>query len=385
MTENDHKEAPSSNDKKGTPSKGRWTRVLLLGAGLLALAASTLYGWHYWTVGRYFQSTNDAYLRADQVTISPRVSGYIAEVYVIQNQNIKGGDRLFRIDERTFQVRVEQAAAELDEDKANEAEASAELARQQAQIEESKAQLAVSEANLKFTQLQEARYRPLATSGAEPSERYDQARNQRDQSEAQVALNAAQLDAAKRMIPSLEARLAQTKAAEERAQAQLHQAQIDLDDTTVSTPVAGRVGDLTARVGQYAESGSRMMSVVPIQDLYLEANYKETQIGLMRIGQPAIIKVDALPQETLHGTLLSLSPGTGSEFSIIPPQNATGNFTKVVQRIPVRVKVDAGPEARKILMPGLSIEVQIDTRSAKGFVEQEEQESEHSRKDGGAK
>ena len=178
----------------------------------------------------------------------------------------------------------------------------------------------------------------------------------------------------KQMIPSLEARIAQAEAAVEQGQAQLRQAQIDLEDTVIISPIAGRIGDLTVRIGQYVSSGTRMMDLVPIQDLYLEANYKETQIGLMRVGQPAFIKVDALPQEELNGMVASISPGTGSEFSIIPSQNATGNFTKIVQRVAVRIKIDAGPAARKVLLAGLSVEVRVDTRSAKEFVEREEQE-----------
>ncbi len=146
------------------------------------------------------------------------------------------------------------------------------------------------------------------------------------------------------------------------------------------SPVAGRVGDLTARIGQFVQPGMRMMTVVPVHDLYLEANYKETQISLMRVGQPATIEVDALPNEKLHGEVLSFSPGTGSEFSLLPPQNATGNFTKVVQRVPVRIRIDAGPEARKVLVPGLSIVVDVDTRTAKADINRQRGELQDSRK-----
>ncbi|WAB76996.1 HlyD family secretion protein [Rhodopseudomonas palustris] len=357
-----------------------WLRWGLITAAILLLLGGTGYGWYWWTTGSYFQSTNDAYLKADQVSIAPNVSGYLVGVPVVQNQTIAAGDQLAKIDDRSYRVRVEQAKAQLDQARAGKARAEAELNRQYAQIEQANAQLGQSEVSLAFAENQVARYRPLAASGAEATERYDQIRNQRDQARAQVALNNAQVESARRMVPSIEAQIAEAQAAIEQAEAQLHQAQIDLDNTVVVSPIAGRVGDLTARVGQFVQPGMRMMTVVPLHDLYLEANYKETQIGLMRVGQPATIEVDALPNEKLHGEVLSFSPGTGSEFSLLPPQNATGNFTKVVQRVPVRIRIDAGPEARKVLVPGLSIVVDVDTRNAKADIDRQRGELQDSRK-----
>jgi membrane fusion protein (multidrug efflux system) len=145
----------------------------------------------------------------------------------------------------------------------------------------------------------------------------------------------------------------------------------------VKSPVAGRVGDRTVRVGQFVQPGTRLMTIVPVQDIYLEANFKETQIGLMRPGQPAIIHIDALDGADLHGTVSSFSPGTGSEFALLPPQNATGNFTKIVQRVPVRIHVDAGEEARQVLLPGLSVTVKVDTRSGREAAARSGSQSRH--------
>ncbi|ABD89133.1 secretion protein HlyD [Rhodopseudomonas palustris BisB18] len=382
----DQEQAPPPTDHDDTQGKlapsmlsNPWLRWGLITAAILLLLGGTGYGWYWWTTGSYFQSTNDAYLKADQVSIAPNVSGYLVGVPVVQNQTIAAGDQLAKIDDRSYRVRVEQAKAQLDQARAGKARAEAELNRQYAQIEQANAQLGQSEVSLAFAENQVARYRPLAASGAEATERYDQIRNQRDQARAQVALNNAQVESARRMVPSIEAQIAEAQAAIEQAEAQLHQAQIDLDNTVVVSPIAGRVGDLTARVGQFVQPGMRMMTVVPVHDLYLEANYKETQIGLMRVGQPATIEVDALPNEKLHGEVLSFSPGTGSEFSLLPPQNATGNFTKVVQRVPVRIRIDAGPEARKVLVPGLSIVVDVDTRNAKAEINRQRREQQDSR------
>ena len=137
----------------------------------------------------------------------------------------------------------------------------------------------------------------------------------------------------------------------------------------IRASIAGRVGDLSARIGQFVQRGLRLMSVVPVEQLYLEANFKETQLGLMRQGQPAEIDVDALPGVTLHGHVASLAPGTGAQFSLLPPQNATGNFTKIVQRVPVRIAIDADPSIKKLLLPGMSVEVSVDTRSAREELE----------------
>ena len=159
----------------------------------------------------------------------------------------------------------------------------------------------------------------------------------------------------------------------------MRQAQADLGTTTIRSSIAGRIGDRTVRVGQYVQPGTRLMSVVPVDQVYLVANFKETQIGLMRAGQPATIEVDALSGSTLHGTVESFAPGTGAQFALLPPQNATGNFTKVVQRVPVRIHIDAGPEARRVLVPGLSVTVTVDTLGAKQERKEVDRESDRAK------
>jgi membrane fusion protein (multidrug efflux system) len=173
------------------------------------------------------------------------------------------------------------------------------------------------------------------------------------------------LQASEREITANQAQIQQARAQLDAAAENARQAQLDVQDTMVRSTLAGRVGDRAVRVGQYVQPGTRLMTIVPLQDIYLKANFKETQIGWMRAGQPATIKVDALPGVDLHGTVVSFAPGTGSQFALLPPENATGNFTKVVQRVAVRIRVDAEPETRAVLLPGLSVSVRVDTRSAR--------------------
>ena len=209
------------------------------------------------------------------------------------------------------------------------------------------------------------RYAPLAATGAETSERLAELTSTRDQALATLAANTAAVDAAETQIAATTAQIAQARAQLAAAEASARQAHLDLQDTVVRSALAGKVGDRSVRVGQYVQPGTRMLSVVPVQSTYLTANFKETQVGRMRVGQPVILHVDALPGTDLHGVVDSFAPGTGAQFALLPPENATGNFTKIVQRIPVRIRIETGPETRSVLLPGLSVTADVDTRSSR--------------------
>ncbi len=338
-------------------------RTMMLSAGLLLLLIAGIWGVRWWTVGRFIESTDDAYLQADSVTVAPKVSGYVAEVYVTDNQPVTAGQPLVRLDSRQYEAVLEQAKATIAARKADIERAAAELLQQKANIAQARAQLQGARASESHAIEEVKRYEPLVASGAEPNERLADLRNARNQASATTAADIAALEAAERQPATTQAQLDQARAQLEAAEASLRQAQLDMQDTVIRTTIAGRVGDRTVRVGQYAQPGTRLMTIVPVQDIYLEANFKETQIGLMRPGQPATIHVDALPGSDLHGTVVSFSPGTGSQFALLPPQNATGNFTKIVQRVPVRIRVDANQETRNLLLPGLSVTVRVDTRN----------------------
>jgi membrane fusion protein (multidrug efflux system) len=357
---------PTPTDTAGRPEKPSPLKnplivgvLIVVGAGLLILLAIWLV--NYWTRGRFVQSTNDAFIQADQVTVATRVSGFVDQVLVQDNQSVQAGQPLVRVDDRAPRAKMEQAMAEVDQGRASVVQAEAQIRQQEAQIAQSEAQLAGAETQAKFAKREAARYGPLAAAGAETAEKYDQMRQNGDQADATMAQDRAAVLAAKRQIDTLKAQILTANAQVEQAQAQVRQAKVDLDATLVRASIDGRVGDKTVRVGQYVQPGTAMMTVVPVQKVYLVANFKETQLGRMRVGQPATVKVDALGGKALHGVVESFSPGTGSQFALFPPNNATGNFTKVVQRIPTRIRIDAGPEARKVLAPGLSATVSVDT------------------------
>jgi membrane fusion protein, multidrug efflux system len=353
----------AANASATPPARRKVPRFLLpvgIVLGLVAVVALA----YWWIVGRFIQSTDDAYLQADSVTVAPKVSGYVTDVYVGDNAAVKAGDPLVRLDSRQYQAALDQAMATVDARKADIQRAQAGIQQQRAAIEQAKAQLQVAQVNARHTEDEVRRYGPLATTGAESGDQLSILISNCDQAKATLAADQAALDQAQAKIADLDAQIAQAHAQLEAAAASAKQSQLDLQDTLIRSSLTGRVGDRTVRVGQYAQPGTRLMTVVPVQSVYLTANFKETQIGRMRAGQSASVHVDALPDADLHGVVDSFAPGTGSEFALLPPENATGNFTKIVQRVPVRIRIDTDEQTRKRLVPGLSVTVDVDTRSA---------------------
>jgi membrane fusion protein (multidrug efflux system) len=362
-------DAPSRPEVAGKPGGGEPVRPkkrrLLI---VLAIAIATAGGiWlsHWWTVGRFIESTDDAYLQADSVTVAPKVSGYVTEVLVSDNQAVPAGAPLVRLDTRQYQASVDQAQATVDAREADLQRAQADLLQDNAKVAQTKAEEQVARLALQHAEDNVRRYAPLAATGAETTERLADLVSTRDQARATLASNAAAVHSAETEITAATAQVAQAGAQIEAARANLQQVKLDLHDTTLYSPLAGRVGDRTVRVGQYVQPGTRLLTVVPVQSVYLEANFKETQMGNMRVGQPATLHVDALHGIDLHGVVDSFAPGTGAQFALLPPENATGNFTKIVQRVPVRIRIETGPQTRRVLLAGLSVTVDVDTRSAR--------------------
>jgi membrane fusion protein (multidrug efflux system) len=348
------------------PARPSKIRRFLLPAGVVLAIAAVLALAYWWLVGRFIQSTDDAYLQADSVIVAPKVNGYVTDVYVGDNVAVKAGDPLVRLDSRQYQAALDQAKATIDARKADILRAQAAVPQQRAAIEQAKAQQQVAAVNARHTEEEVRRYEPLATTGAESGDQLSVLTANRDQARATLAADAAALAQAQERMADLDAQLAQAQAQLEAAQASERQAQLDLQDTLIRSSLSGRIGDRTVRVGQYAQPGTRMMTVVPVQSIYLTANFKETQVGRMRAGQPASLHVDALSGTDLHGVVDSFAPGTGSQFALLPPENATGNFTKIVQRVPVRIRIDANEQTRRLLVPGLSVTVDVDTHPAGG-------------------
>lgn len=365
--------APTADSLGKTPSHGDVVtspkvrslsrRSILLGSLALLIIVTVACGARWWLHGRFIESTDDAYLQADSVIVAPKVGGYVAEVLVRDNQVVVVGQPLARLDARQYEAAMDEAQATVTAREADVARSEAELVQQKANIAQAQANVIGAQANVRYAASQVERYAPLVKTGAETEERTAELRNAQTRAATALAANEAALRAAQVQTGTLQAKLEQARAQLSVAQAAARRAQIDLQDTVVRSTLAGRVADRAVRVGQFAQPGTRLLTVVPVQDLYLTANFKETQIGHMWPGQPVTIHVDALPDGDLYGTVESLAPGTGAQFALLPPQNATGNFTKIVQRVPVRIHVDIIPDsARAALVPGLSVTVDVDTR-----------------------
>jgi len=370
--------APAQDDdkqpEKPSPLKNpkvKWTLLLI---GLVVLIALVAWLVYYLTTGRYLQETNNAYLQADAVAVAPRVNGYVTGVFVGDNQTVKAGQPLLQIDERSYRATQQQAQAVVAVRQADIAAAEAGLQAQRATLLQARTQVTAAAASLRFAQGEAKRFAPLAASGADTHEHYESIVHDRDRAQAQYDAAKAQVAAAESQVQGASAQLDQARAGLQQAQADADQAQVAMEDTRLTARIDGRIGDKTVQVGQFVAAGTRLMSVVPVDALYLSANFKETQVGLMRPGQPARIEVDALSGVELDGVVESIAPGTGSQFALLPPENATGNFTKVVQRVPVRIRLKAGAEARKVLVPGMSATVTVDTRAAKDAKQRVEQE-----------
>ncbi|HET6609972.1 MAG TPA: HlyD family secretion protein [Rhodopila sp.] len=348
----------------GRTTRRPWLKQVSIAALCVAgIAAAGNYGHDYWTVGRFQVSTDDAYVQADYTTIAPRVSGYIAQVSVSDNQAVKAGQVLARIDDRDYRTALDQARADVSAAEAAVRNFDAQINLQQAEISQAQATIVTTQARLDFARADAARYRDLMKTGAGTVQKAQESRAQEEQLTAQSQRDDAALTAAQRKIEVLLTGKAQAIAQLAHSQAVAHQAELNLSYTIISAPVDGTVGARTLRVGQYVTAGTQLMAVVPLHAAYVVANYKETQLAHVRPGMQAAITVDGLPDLTLLGHVDSISPGSGLEFALLPPDNATGNFTKVVQRIPVKITFD-NPAVTRLLHAGMSAEPSIDTRSA---------------------
>ncbi len=341
-------------------TKGKLRRLLLAGAALAVLAGGGWYGWDYWTVGRFQVSTDDAYVKADNTTIAPKVSGYLSAVLVGDNEHIRAGQILARIDDRDFKVALDQTKADVAAAEAAIASKRAQLDVQHSVIEAARATLAVDSATQTFAEQENKRYTDLAGTGFGSVQNAQQAQSRYASAQAAVARDTANLASALRQVELLKADIAQAVAAQGRATALQHQAELNLGYTTITAPIDGVVGNRTLRTGQFVQAGTQLMSLVPATGAYVIANYKETQLTHVRKGQPVEIEVDMFPGQVVRGHVDSLAPASGQEFALLPPDNATGNFTKVVQRIPVKIALDATPVE---LRPGMSVIPTIATAS----------------------
>lgn len=342
----------------------RWRPALLAGAAILGLAAAGQFGWNYWTVGRFEVSTDDAYVQADNSIIAPKVSGYLSEVLVTDNQPVKAGQQLARIDDRDYVVAVAQANADVAAAQADVANVQASLDEQRAMIAQARSTVEVDRANLTFTQQDNDRYVSLARTGAGSVQNEQQAVSKLQVAQSSLQRDTAAVAAAEQRMEVLQAQLAKANAVLAHDHAVEDQAKLNLSYTTIVAPVDGVVGNRTLRVGQYVTAGTQLMAVVPLHGVYVVANFKETQLTDVRPGQPVEVDVDTFPGTVVKGHVDSIAPAAGQEFALLPPDNATGNFTKVVQRVPVKIALDAGDPLAGMLRPGMSVTPTVDTKAA---------------------
>lgn len=338
-------------------------RIAAIVSTLALLIAGGFFVRYWFTQGRYIEKTDNAYIRSEITQISSKVAGYVREVPAEDNAPVDLGAVLVRIENQEFLVRLENGRKKLEERGAALLVAQNRSRLQQSRIEACRAQLASAEAEQSKRTSELRRYASLVPAGIISELEYESVLTAEKKSRAEVAAARANLDSAgteRDVFLAEEGRLE----AELRQQAEeLKLPAQELGDTVIRAPIAGVVGNRRVRVGQYVKPGTLLLAVVPRQALWVEANFKEVQLTRMHEGQPVSLEVDAFPGRRLSGRLESLSPASGAEFSLLPPENAAGNFTKIVQRVPVKISFDAGQPLLRELRAGMSVVVRADTRT----------------------
>lgn len=357
-------EAPSKKVPHGGFTK---RHALLGGAGLLALIIAVSAGGLYVDYNAHFATTDDAFIAARQFAVAPKVPGYLTSVPVTDNQHVASGDVIAHIDERDYRVALAQAEAAVTAAQAGIANIDAQMQVQQAQITASETQVKLSEARLVYAQQQSERYGELAKEGWSSRQTGELAISELYQQQAALANARANVIVANRQLESLKAQRNSAVASLQQEQARRDQAQLNLSYTTVTAAQPGRIVQLGAAVGQFAQAGTALSMFVP-DDIWVVANFKETQLDAMRPGQPVSFSIDAYPGREIHGHVASVQPGSGTAFSLLPAENATGNYVKIVQRVPVKVVIDHAP-TDVALGPGMSVVPTVRTDSAPSLYE----------------
>ena len=305
------------------------------------------------------ETTNDAYVTADFTLVAPRVAGQLSEVLVEDNQQVKAGQLMVRIDDRDFKAALMSAEADVTAEKASVANYEAEIARQPSLVDQARATLKSDGASIEFARANASRYQNLSEAGAGTTQEQQHASSTLAEQLAQQAHDRAALTSTEQNLNVLNTQRAKAAGALARAQAALEQAKLNLSYTEIHAPVDGKVGRRSARVGAFVTTGAPLLAIVPLSQAYVVANFQENQLTNMRPGQAVRIKVDTFPGVVIRGHVDSLAPATGLSFAPIEPDNATGNFTKVVQRVPVKITIDRGQQATSRLSVGLSVETEV--------------------------
>ena len=336
---------------------------MLIATGLAVALGAGTFGYDWWTNGRFFVSTDDAYVGADTSTVTSKIAGYVKSVPAPDNTRVKAGDPLVVLDDADYRNALDRAEAQIATGAATVARIGQQIVSSQAAVKSAEAQLASAQAVADNAATQFGRVDALAGNGFATNAARDSARTARDQaSQAVVAADAA-LSAARANVGVLAAQKTEAERTLDQYRLARDQAKLNLDHTVIRAPFAGVVGNGAAEPGEYVQPGQRLLALVPLDAVYVDANFKETQLADIRPGETATVSVDAYPNLKIEGTVQSIAPASGSEFSLLPPDNATGNFTKIVQRVSVRIRLPAKVTDQGLIRPGMSVVASIDTRT----------------------
>ena len=346
---------------KAEPKRRR--KLALIGAGAaLAIAVGGWFGYNYFTVGRFIVSTDDAYVHADATTLAAKVSGYVSTIGVADNARVHAGDVIARIDDGDYRLAVDAARDKVATQQATVVRIGRQITAQQAAVSQATAQIDSAQAVERRAQSELKRQQALAGKEFASRQTLEQAQSSRDQAVAAVKSTQAALDAANATVDVLKAQQQEAARTLKELQTALAKAERDLSFTVIRAPIDGVIGNRAMQVGDFVQTGQRLASLVPLDDVYIDANFKETQLARLKPGQPVTVHVDALPDREIAGTVTSVSPASGAVFSLLPPDNATGNFTKIVQRLAVRIHLPAKVADSRLLRPGMSVVVSVNTK-----------------------
>jgi membrane fusion protein, multidrug efflux system len=351
--------AMSANPAASKPGK---RRLVLPGILVLVALAAAAYGVHYLLVGRFYISTDDAYVRANNTTLGARVSGHLSAILAGDNSLVRAGEVVFKIDDGDYRIAVDAATTKIATQQATIDRIGRQIAALESAVDQAKAQVVSAEAGLKRAGLDFDRQQSLSDKGFASRATFEVSEATRDQGVAALKSAQAAFDAARVNVDVAKAQQVEARAQLAEFQTTLAKAQRDLDFTSVRAPVDGTFSNRLVSTGDYIVVGQRLGNVVPLDDVFIDANFKETQLKRIRPGQPVTISVDAYGHRKFAGIVDSISPAAGSVFTLLPPDNATGNFTKIVQRLPVRVRVPGDVARQNLLRAGMSVYATVDTR-----------------------
>src|SRR5580704_372609 len=337
-------------------------RTLIAAAAAIAIVAGGAFGTEWWVSGRYVIPTADAYVHAHTTTLASKISGYVQTIPIEDNATIHAGDVIATIDDGDYKLAADAAREKVATQQATVDRIGRQVIAQNATIDQAKAQMVSAQAAAKRMQLELDRQQALAAQKFASQQTLEQAQANRDQSSAAVDNAQAGIEAASANLDVLKAQQQEAARTLDELKTALAKAERDFSFTVIRAPVDGVFSNRAVQTGDYVQTGQRIASLVPLEDVYVDANFKETQLARLQPGQPVSISVDALPDHAIAGRVASLSPASGAVFSLLPPDNATGNFTKIVQRLPVRIEVPAGVAGQRVLRPGMSVVVTVNTK-----------------------